>query len=80
MECEEGDMESQEEERSPLKKRPVSSKSSTRRQGSTKVTPSGGGSAGTVNMSEQSKTTYFLELFIYPYPCVILKLAITGIH
>ncbi len=77
MECAVGDTGSQEEEQSPLKERPVSSKSSTRRQGSAKVTPPGGGLAVAVNASEQGKTASFLELFVYPYPHVILELAIT---
>ena len=78
MECSAGEETgSQEDERSPLKKRPVSSKSSSRRQGATKVTPPGGALSGVATAPAPGKSATFLDSFIYPYPRVILELAIT---
>jgi hypothetical protein len=57
------------EERSPLKKRSRSSKSATRR-----VTPPD--PKITASMTLANRTT-FLDNFVYPYPCIILKLTIT---
>ncbi len=63
------------EERSPLKKRSGSSKSATRRKPSCpQVTlPDPKITASTTSANR----TTFLDNFVYPYPCIILKLKIT---
>ena len=61
-------------ERSPLKKRPGSSKTASRRNGNRLVTP-----ASEQEMITQAapKATSFLDTFIHPYARVILELAVT---
>ncbi len=66
-----------EEECSPLKKQAGSSKSSTKRRSTRpKVTPPKP-KFGTQPTSITSKTTSFLDNFIYPHSQIILELAIT---
>jgi hypothetical protein len=63
------------EEHTHLKKRPGSSKSTTKRAHAPQVTPS---KATTTNQSAPSstKSTTFLDSFNYLDPCTVVKLAI----
>ncbi len=71
----ENNNEDEAEERSPLKKCSGSSKSATRRKPSRpQVTPPD--PKITASMTSANRTT-FLNNFVYPYPCIILELAIT---
>ncbi len=71
-----GDAESQEEERLPLKKRTGSSKSSSRRACLSRVSPSEDKSI-TKSASTSTRSTSFLDAFVYPYSRTVLELAIT---
>ncbi len=63
------------EEQSPLLKRSGSSKSKTRRRPSQpQITPQ---EPKTTATTTSSNMTMFLDNFVYPYSCIILKLTIT---
>jgi hypothetical protein len=78
MDCSEGENAgSQEEERSPLKKRTGSRKAPSRRHRTTNVTPSEDTLLTKSTMTAASRSASFLDAFVYPYPHTVLELAIT---